>query len=143
MNRTPEEIAQQLRQPLPIHYHSDPEPRLTPLKVREINHLHLEASECIDSLLTDRQYLKDAADTFMEECRKYEEKYLALLADIQSVQGCICIICKHYVNPERGMNKAKCAKFGNFSDIGSDGALTCGQFEWRGVQKGKTYEGID
>lgn len=71
----------------------------------------------------------------MEECLKYQEKYLALLADIKSVQGCICIVCKHYINPERGISKAKCAQFGDFLDIMSDGALTCGQFEWRGPQK--------
>lgn len=74
-------------------------------------------------------------DDAMATGARMERERDALLKDIGSAQGCICIICKNYNNPNPGTGTAECNILGRFKDCGSDGALTCGQFKWRGVKE--------
>jgi hypothetical protein len=118
--------------------------------------LESDALECIHQLEAENEAYKHAARKccyesrcnaqikeletlgrrLMDEKKQLERERDALLKDIGSAQGCICIICKNYNNPDPGKGTAECNILGRFKDCGSDGALMCGQFKWRGVKEG-------
>ena len=57
----------------------------------------------------------------------------AAVKDMYEAQSIVCLICKNHYQPDPAVKKYGCKEFGEFYP--EEGAIVCGKFEWRGVQK--------
>lgn len=57
----------------------------------------------------------------------------AAVKDMYEAQSIVCLICKNHYQPDPAVKKYGCKAFGEYYP--EDGAIVCGKFEWRGVQK--------
>lgn len=88
--KTPEEIKKGLGRPVTVHYHNDPEPRLTPRAKVALEQLHDAALDYIQRLERER----DAAVKILTDIAHYEDWFGGVD---------ICAVCK----------KDKCKECGN------------------------------
>lgn len=65
--------------------------------------------------------------------RQLEAERDAAIHDMHEAQSIVCLICKNHYQPDPAVKKYGCKEFGEFYP--EDGAIVCGKFEWRGVQK--------
>lgn len=116
MTRTPDEIKKGLEEEIPVHYHIDGEPRLTPRLLMDMQWLHKDALALIQQLQAENTE-KDA------RIQQLEAERDAAVADIKQMvldpyEPCFCDYCK--------LTEEECAR----SKCKGRSA-----FEWRGVQK--------
>lgn len=133
MTKTHDEIKKGLEEEIPVHYHIDGEPRLTPRLLMDMQWLHKDALALIQQFeaeLEDMTARYKIADDCAKKKGEMNEKLYAELAAVKAerdaaVDGlksnCTCPECKY------------------FSDDIQDPCRGCkptdSQFEWRGVQK--------
>lgn len=112
MTKTHDEIKKGLEEEIPVHYHIDGEPRLTPRLLMDMQWLHKDALALIQQLQAENAK-KDARIQHLEAERD------AAVDGLKS--NCTCPECKY------------------FSDDIQDPCRGCkptdSKFEWRGVQK--------
>lgn len=112
MTRTPDEIKKGLEEEIPVHYHIDGEPRLTPRLLMDMQWLHKDAIALIQQLQAENAK-KDA------RIQQIEAERDAAVDGLKS--NCTCPECKYFSDdiqePCRGCKP------------------TASKFEWRGVQK--------
>lgn len=77
----------------------------------------------------DRELVRDAR----EYIRQLEAERAAAIHDMHEAQSIVCLICKNHYQPDPAVKKYGCKEFGEYYP--EDGAIVCGKFEWRGVQK--------
>lgn len=80
--------------------------------------------------------LKLREDALVAISQLQQERDTAV-SDMKQAQGCICQICKQYYRPNPKVRRYECRILGDFKKIDPEceGALVCGQFEWRGLQQ--------
>lgn len=121
MNRTPDEIKKGLEEELPVHYHIDGEPRLTPRQYMELQWLHKDTLALVQQLEAQNAEL-------LKKIEQLQAERDAAVADVKSLcatnyfSGNYCAYCKH--NEPDGQCHHPCAPY--TKDWG---------WEWRGVQK--------
>lgn len=128
--KTPEEIKKELGRPVTVHYHNDPEPRLTPRVKVELEQLHDAALAYIQKLEIDKAWAGENYDLMREELAQLQRERDAavkILTDIAHYDDWfggvdICVVCK----------KDKCKECGNVN----------GGFEWRGAPEQEKDEPI-
>ena len=108
--RKAEEIKKELAAPVPVHYHvGDPEPRLTPLAMCELEALHADALALIQQL---------------------EEKMEGLISDFEEYDELPCALCEHY---DKDPYEEPCRSCNTIAR--PDDEETFRHWKWRGVQK--------
>jgi protease II len=112
--KTPDEIKKGLEEEIPVHYHIDGEPRLTPRMLMDMQWLHKDALALIQRLQAENAE-KDA------RIQQLEAERDAIMQDMNKN----CTSCKH-----SGMNNPDnpCYKF-------EEQCRDYSKWEWRGVQK--------
>lgn len=125
--KTPEEIKKGLEAPIDIHYHDDPEPRLTPRVLAELRWLHDDALAYIQQLeANDSQVKKDMQDygfqTFEELLQAYSQVKRERDAAVRDIKKS-CVTCRYYEVTHNGYD---CNYQGACDNIYS-------AWEWRGV----------
>lgn len=125
MSKSPEEIKKGLEAPIGIHYHDDPEPRLTPRVLAELIWLHDDAIALIQQLeANDSQVKKALQDNGFGSLEELFQAYSqvkrerdAAVEDIR--RGSRCAACKMFFH-----NGGRCY-----------GGIYCipMEFEWRGL----------
>lgn len=65
--------------------------------------------------------------------RQLEAERDAAVADMRQASIHLCCACKKYHHAVRGVSHHYCEVIGEREDF--TGAISCGMFEWRGVQK--------
>ena len=135
MIKSPEDIKKELEAPIDVHYHDDPEPRLTPRVLAELIWLHADASAYIWRLEADNakkdetiQMLQNGNASLMnmidEECEKTVRLELERDAAVTDLScNWKCAICKNFVKPID-----KCPYY-------RECGLCYTHFEWRGVSE--------
>lgn len=119
MTRTPDEIKKGLEEEIPVHYHIDGEPRLTPRLLMDMQWLHKDALALIRQL---EDHLREAT----KKVKQLEAERDAAVADLAYVKD--CDTCKY----DNACLTGKKDCFGCHAK--SCPCLIC-QYEWRGVQK--------
>jgi len=71
------------------------------------------------------EQLRTENASLREQLAEAQRREKAAVEDMNEAQGCVCLICKWYQH----LPVKSCAKFPR-EDF--EGALMCGQFEWRG-----------
>ena len=99
MERTPDEIKKGLNDPIPVHFHiGDPEPRLTPLALRDLEVLHTNALALIQQLQAQNaeqtERIRQLEDHLREATKKVEQLQAERDAAVKSLRG-RCFECKH------------------------------------------------
>ena len=122
MTKTPDEIKKGLEEEIPVHYHIDGEPRLTPRLLMDMQWLHKDALALIQQLEKDKYDLleeRELNDYLRDRVKQLEAERDAAVAGLKS--NCTCPECKYFSDdiqdPCRGCKP------------------TASKFEWRGVQK--------
>jgi hypothetical protein len=119
MTRTPDEIKKGLEEEIPVHYHIDGEPRLTPRLLMDMQWLHKDALALIKKLEKDKKRARENAEILSAAVSRLEAERDAAVAGLKS--NCTCPECKYFSDdiqePCRGCKP------------------TDSKFEWRGVQK--------
>ena len=122
MVRTPDEIKKGLEEEIPVHYHIDGEPRLTPRLLMDMQWLHKDALALIQQLEKDKNDLleeRELNDFLRDKVKKLEAERDAAVTGLKS--NCTCPECKY------------------FSDEIQEPCRGCkpndSKFEWRGGQK--------
>ena len=80
MTRTPDEIKKGLEEEIPVHYHIDGEPRLTPRMLMDMQWLHKDALALIQQLEAERDAAVEALtkivqkhdESFCEHCDNWD-----------------------------------------------------------------------
>lgn len=136
MTRTPDEIKKGLEEELPVHYHIDGEPRLTPRQYMELQWLHKDALALVQQLETDKQQLEgllnhmnQLRDAAAGRALKMEERVHHLEAERDELiwaEGDLCRICKYDEKDPAESPCYTCKRINRGDDYG---------YEWRGVQK--------
>lgn len=128
MTRKPDDVKKGLNDPIPVHFHiGDPEPRLTPLAMVDLEGLHTDALALIQQLeskLECSQMTIDGLTATLLKCdtviKQLQAERDAAVADLKVVD--VCTVCKHD---------------GTRADV--EPCSWCSSihtaFEWRGVQK--------
>ena len=70
--------------------------------------------------------------------RQLEAERAAAVTDMRQASIYLCCACKKYHHAVRGVSHHYCEVIGEREDF--TGAISCGMFEWRGVQKEETNE---
>lgn len=116
--RKAEEIKKALAAPVPVHYHvGDPEPRLTPLTMCDLEELKADALALIQQLEAERDSavadIRLAFNSYVGTCRtcKHGENQVDCIEPIR------CENCEN--------EKCKCQSCDGYDS----------NWEWRGVQK--------
>ena len=125
--KSPEETKKVLNDPIPVHFHiGDPEPRLTPLTLRDLEVLHTNALALIQQLQDDNAQLNrcienmtDKLNAMNDEVAKLQAERDAAVESMRKDPHC-CFHCKHK---------------GEWPSCNSDPRPNGICFEWRGVQK--------
>ena len=132
--KSPDETKKGLNDPIPVHFHiGDPEPRLTPLTLRDLEVLHTNALALIQQLEVDKQQLEGML-THMNQLRdaaagralNMEERVHQLEAERDAaVRDCGCFPCQTCEERENGDLCPMCEIQGGYRKF----------HQWRGVQK--------
>ncbi len=140
MSRTANETMRELNDPIPVHFHiGDPEPRLTPLAMVDLEQLHAGALVLIqrlDRTIVDQEKLakkiydqKVEAETKIvkleDRVKQLETERDALINEIDTYQH-PCDCCKH---AEKEASKEPCTRCKQIFKGRKS------HFEWRGVTK--------
>ena len=117
--KSSDEIKKGLEEEIPVHYHIDGEPRLTPRLLMDMQWLHNDALALIKKLEKDKKRARENAEILSAAVSRLEAERDAAVAGLKS--NCTCPECKY------------------FSDDIQEPCLGCkptaSKFEWRGVQK--------
>ena len=92
----------------------------------------------LEGMLAHMNQLRDAAAgralKMDERVHQLEAERDAAIHDMHEAQSIVCLICKNYYQPDPAVKKYGCKEFGEHW-LEDGGAIVCGKFEWRGVQK--------
>lgn len=126
MQKTPDEIKKGLEEEIPVHYHIDGEPRLTPRLLMDMQWLHKDAIALIQKLQAENaekdariQQLEAERDALAADFKLYRERNIKQECGVYA-----CDLCKHGGKYEE-WEEIKCQK----------GCMGIKNWEWRGVQK--------
>lgn len=87
---------------------------------------------CADALALIQQLQAENAEKD-ERIQQLEAERDAAVEDMKQAAIYLCCACKKYHHAVRGVSQHYCEVTGEREDF--SGAISCGMFEWRGVQK--------
>lgn len=129
--KTADKIKKGLNAPIPVHYHiGDPEPRLTPLALRDLEFLHTDALVLIQQLMAENAQQARCIENMTDKLNAMNDEAAKLQAERDTLMHWAkgrCDTCAH---------KDDCVKH----DPDPEGYVMhwyddCEIWEWRGVQK--------
>ena len=93
--------------------------------------------ECQRDIKTDAlsyiQQLEAQNAELLEKVEQLQAERDAAVADMRQASIYLCCACKKYHHAVCGVSNHYCEEIGERPDF--TGAMSCGMFEWRGVQK--------
>ena len=98
---------------------------------------YYDAQRCMEALLADAlafiQQLQAENAEKDARIKQLEAERDAAVEDMKQAAIYLCCACKKYHPAVRGVSHHYCEVIGERDDF--TGAISCGMFEWRGVQK--------
>lgn len=143
MSKSPEEIKKGLEAPIGIHYHDDPEPRLTPRVLAELIWLHDDAIALIQQLeANDSQVKKALQDNGFGSLEEFLQAFSQVKAERDALEKELaksadsCCVCKNKY-PD-SVTESPCAA-ANYDCSTCEAECSCrgcylgSRFAWRGL----------
>lgn len=94
---------------------------------------HEKIIQLYNSLESVQKIIQAIVEDSKKKFQKLEAERDAAIEDMKQTAIYLCCACKNYHHAVRGVSHHWCEVFGKRDDF--TGAMSCGMFKWRGVQK--------